>query len=116
MLISKSRMLRTLYFLIVAALIPRIHAAMVDPIQQPDGTLQLTSPSEFIATIIKYAIGIAGILGVIGITWGGIQMILSVGEEEKQKKAKFMMIYSVLWVIIAGLAYSIVTILSSVKL
>lgn len=88
---------------------------MIDPIQQPDGTLTITTPSEFVATIIKYAIGIAWILWVIGITWGGIQMILSVGDDEKQKKARYMLIYSVLWVIIAGLAYSIVTILSSVK-
>jgi hypothetical protein len=49
-------------------------------------------------------------------TWWGIQMILSVGEDEKQKKAKFMLIYSVVWVIVAGLAYSIVTIISSLRI
>ncbi len=55
-------MIRTLFFIIFATSASYIHAAMVDPIQQPDGTLEISTPSEFIATIIKYAIGIAGIL------------------------------------------------------
>ena len=108
-------MLRTIFFIIFAGFTEILHAAIVDTIQQPRGTIELNSPSELIATIIQYAIGIAGILWVIGITWWGIQMILSVGEDEKQKKARYILIYSVLGVIIAGLAYSLVTILSSVK-
>jgi len=52
-------MIRTLFFIILASSASFIHAAMIDPIQQPDGTLTITTPSEFVATIIKYAIGIA---------------------------------------------------------
>jgi hypothetical protein len=62
-------MFQKLFFLILATFAPLLHAALIDPIQQPDKTITLTTPSEFIATIIKYAIGIAGILGVIGMTW-----------------------------------------------
>lgn len=109
-------MIRKLFFIILALSAPYLHADMVDNIQQPDGTITFSSPSLLVATVIKYAIGVAGILWVIGITWWGIQMILSVGDDEKQKKAKYMLIYSVVWVIIAWLAYSLVTVLSSVQL
>ena len=40
--------------------------------------IQPGSPSTIISSIITYGIGIAGILGVIGITWGGITMIMAV--------------------------------------
>jgi hypothetical protein len=38
-------------------------------IKQPNGTVGFTGVGTFIASIIAYAIGFAGILGVIGITW-----------------------------------------------
>lgn len=109
-------MFQRLFFLILAFLAPVLHADMVSNIQQPKDTISFTSPSELVVLVIRYTIGIAGILWVIGITWWGIQMILSVGEDEKQKKARYMIIYSVLWVIIAWLAYSVVNVLSSVQL
>jgi hypothetical protein len=80
-------MFQRLFFLILAFLAPVLHADMVDNIQQPKDTISFTSPSELVVLVIRYTIGIAGILWVIGITWWGIQMILSVGEDEKQKKS-----------------------------
>jgi hypothetical protein len=85
-------------------------------IARPDGVINVTSPVSLTAGIITYAIGIAAVLGVIGITWWGIQMILSVGEDEKLKKWRYIVIYSVLGVVLAGLAYSIVNIVGNVKL
>jgi hypothetical protein len=55
-------MIRNFFFIILALSAPYLHAAMVDTIQQPDGTITLSSPSELVVTVIKYAIGIAGIL------------------------------------------------------
>lgn len=85
-------------------------------IQQPSGTISADTPSTLIASLIAYAIGIAAILGVIGVTWGGIQMILSAGDDEKHKKGKNTIIYSLIGVGLAGLAYGIVTIISSLKI
>lgn len=67
---------------------------------------------ETVAGIIAYGIGIAAILWVIAVTWAGIQMFLSVGEEAKFAKAKEMLIYSLIGVGISGLAYLIVTVVS----
>ena len=66
------------------------------------------NPIKFLSAVIAYAIGLAGVLGVIGITWWGIQMVLSTGEDEKLKKARYMLIYSMIGVLLAGLAYLIV--------
>lgn len=86
-------------------------------IDQPPGTIDVTgNVTTMIASIIKYGIGIAGILGVIGITWWGIQMVLSVGEDEKMKKARHIVIYSIVGVVLAGLAYSIVNLIWNVRI
>ena len=85
-------------------------------IKRPEWTVGFTGVGTFIANIIAYAIGFAGILGVIGITWWGIQMILSTGNDEKLKKWRFIMIYSIVWVILAGLAYGIVNIVGELKI
>lgn len=86
-------------------------------INQPGWTIDAPDNiSTLIANIIKYGIGIAGILGVIGITWWGIQMVLSVWEDEKMKKARHIVIYSIVGVIVAGLAYGIVNLIWNVKI
>ncbi len=86
-------------------------------IEQPPWTIDVTgNVASMIATIIKYGIGIASILWVIGITWWGIQMVLSVGEDEKMKKARHIVIYSIVGVIVAGLAYGIVNLIWNVKI
>lgn len=68
----------------------------VADIQSPSSILiSVGDSSTVIAKIISYGIGIAAILGVIGMTWAGIQMILAAGDDEKVKKAKNMIIYSI---------------------
>jgi hypothetical protein len=42
-------------------------------------------------------------------------MILSSGEEEKMKKARYILIYSLIGVLVAGLAYGVVDIVSRFK-
>ncbi len=50
------------------------------------------------------------------ITWASIQMILSVGEDEKIKKARYMIIYAIIGLVIAGLAYGIVKFMTNLNL
>ena len=78
----------------------------------PDKIVMLDNPMTFLWNLVAYAIGIAGVLGVIGVTWWGIQMILSSGEDEKMKKARYILIYSLIGVLVAGLAYGVVDVVS----
>jgi hypothetical protein len=57
-----------------------------------------------------------GVLAVLSITWAGIQLIMSVGDEEKMKKSRKTIIYSFIGVILSGLAYGIVTLLTNIRL
>ncbi len=74
--------------------------------------VEVKNPMTFLWNLIAYAIGIAGVLAVIGVTWWGIQMILSSGEDEKMKKARYILIYSLIGVLVAGLAYGVVDVVS----
>lgn len=71
---------------------------------------------ETIGGIIAYGIGLTAILAVIAVTWAGIQMLLSVGDEGKFSKAREMLIYALVGVGLSGLAYLIVRVLSSIDL
>lgn len=75
----------------------------------------LQNSGAFIAEIIRYTIGVVGILAIIAVTWSAILMFLSVGEEDKFKKARTIMITSLIGVAIAGLAYAIVNLITHIK-
>jgi hypothetical protein len=61
-------MIRTFLFFIL--LLSARWTSAVGYIEQPRGTVGVTgNPSSLVASIITYAIGLAAILGVIGITW-----------------------------------------------
>jgi Type IV secretion system pilin len=66
------------------------------------------TPGEMIARIIAYMISITGVLAVIAATYAGLQMMMTSGDDEKQKKATKMLIYAFVGLVIAGLAYTIV--------
>jgi Type IV secretion system pilin len=66
------------------------------------------APGEMIARIIAYMISITGVLAVIAATYAGLQMMMTSGDDEKQKKATKMLIYAFVGLVIAGLAYTIV--------
>jgi Type IV secretion system pilin len=105
-------------FVIINILPARVEAAVVDLVTsavQPYGVIA-KPPLDIVSNIIAYSIGIAAILWVIGITWWGIEMVLSSGEDEKLKKGKYIMIYSIVGVVLAGLAYSIVTLMGNLRI
>jgi hypothetical protein len=65
--------------------------------------------------IIAYFISLTAVLAILGVTWGAIKMILAAGEDEKVKKWRLMIIYSFVWLIVSGLAYSVVTVITQLK-
>jgi hypothetical protein len=68
-----------------------------------------------ITTIINVLIGVLGIVAVIVIIFAGIQFVTSSGDAQKVAKAKNTILYGVIGLLIALLAYPIVNfVLSSV--
>jgi hypothetical protein len=106
--------MRRIFFFILLFSLPISTFAVADiPIVYP-GNLNLipdiakVTPSEMIARIIVYMISITGVLAVMAATYAGMQMMMTSGDDEKQKKATKMLIYAFTGLVIAGLAYTIV--------
>ena len=71
---------------------------------------QLPSRINNIITIVATSVGI---LAVLVIVIGGQRYLVSGGDPGKIKQAKDMILYAVIALIVAGLAYAIVTFISS---
>ncbi|MDD4151013.1 MAG: hypothetical protein PHR68_00130 [Candidatus Gracilibacteria bacterium] len=67
---------------------------------------------RIITTIIKYT----AVIAVISIIISGIMYMLSFGREDKAKKAKSWIIYSLVGVLISVSAYAIINLINSIKL
>ena len=65
--------------------------------------------------IIKEAIKYVGLIAIVAISWGGIQFLTSMGNDEKVKHAKQTIIYSLVGVVLSVLAYTIIDIVNSLK-
>ncbi len=68
-----------------------------------------------VQTIINVIIGVLGLVAVIVIVLGGVNFTMSQGDPAKTKKAKDTILYGVIGLMVALLAYAIVNfVLSSV--
>lgn len=61
-----------------------------------------------VTNIINVVIGIVGLIAVVMIIVGGVQYTLSAGDSGKVKKAKDTILYGIIGLIIALLAFAIV--------
>lgn len=64
-------------------------------------------------TIINVVIGIIGFVAVIVIIFGGVQYTTSAGDSGKVKKAKDTIMYGIIGLVVALMAYSIVNFILS---
>ena len=71
----------------------------------PLGELTMT---QIIANVIKFVLGIVGVLALIMIIYGGITWMTSGGNIEQVKKGKNTLVWAVLGLAVVFLAYSLV--------
>lgn len=91
-----------------------------DSLPQPD-TLGLPFESVEVATtpivkIIKESIKYVGLLAILALSWGGLQFLTSMGNDEKVKHAKHTIIYALVGVILSVIAYAIIDIVNSLRI
>ncbi len=68
---------------------------------------------DIIGNIIALMIQYTAVIAVIAVMIGGIMYLISGGEEEKISRAKKVIIWALVGVIISVLAYSIIEILNN---
>lgn len=69
---------------------------------------QLTGPNSYLTSIINLLLYIAGAVAVIVIIVGGIRYITSTGDAMRIKQAKDTILYGIVGLVIALIAYAIV--------
>jgi len=72
----------------------------------------ITAATNITATMIKFV----AVFAVIALMISGIMYMLSEGEEEKTKKAKNWIIWSLVWVVLSTSAYYIVWVINNAKI
>lgn len=73
----------------------------------PGGTTSSSLP-EVIKTILNIMLYIIGVLCVIMIIYGGISYVISAGAADKVKRARDTIVYSVVGLVVAIIAFAIV--------
>ena len=63
---------------------------------------------DTVGTVINVATGIVGFVAVVILIYGGVQYTLSAGDSAKVKRAKDTIMYGVIGLVIAILAFAIV--------
>ncbi len=71
------------------------------------GAIKTDPLAAYAGTIVKAILGLVGVIFVILIIWGGMIWMLSAGDSSKISKAKSMITWAVLGLIIIFAAYSI---------
>lgn len=82
-------------------------------LEQPfGGEATITSLSQYIQTIYKFALGIVGIIAVVLIMFGGLRWVAAAGNESTIGEAKEMIVSAVTGLVIALLSYIILLTIS----
>ncbi len=87
----------------------------INMVQASSGGTGITNPltgvntiPELVAKVLSAVIGLIGILAVASFVYGGILYLTSAGNEEQSNKAKKVLGYSVMGLIVSILSYVIV--------
>lgn len=77
--------------------------------QPPDIGVSKTPLPAMILQLVNYALGLVGVLALGFIVFGGFLYITAHGEAQQIEKAKGIIIYSVIGIIVIGVAAALVT-------
>lgn len=99
----------------LALLGANVSAAPINPVNEATkgvtkagGSPQSGSFAELIQSVIQILLFVIGAVSVIMIIIGGIEYVTSAGDPAKTKKAKDTVLYSIVGLVVALLAYAIV--------
>lgn len=92
---------------LIQFLLPSVHASgFTDPL---DGT----SVETMLIFLIKFILGFVGLLALAGIVYGGIRIIISVGNEQGIAQGKKIVFWSIAGLVIIALSALIVNLVAN---
>lgn len=72
------------------------------------GGISFVGPRATILTIIKTVLNLVAIIALAVVIWAGVSYVISLGNEDKVKKAKMMLLYAIIGLVIIGVAIIVV--------
>ncbi|MGL5831215.1 MAG: pilin [Candidatus Altimarinota bacterium] len=97
-------------------IIPAQNQEIKLPHQTGEGSQDNFLINQFLPSIAATIISITGGLALVFVVFNGIRMIASGGNPEQFAKAKEGLIWALAGVVIAGLSFAIVAIISSIRI
>lgn len=91
-----------------ALAVPAVVAAQYTSPESPGGVPDGGDASQLIMNIVKWLLGFVGALAVLMIVVAGIIYITAAGDEGRVDSAKRYLLYAIVGLIVAILAYAIV--------
>lgn len=70
--------------------------------------LRFSNVYDLLANVTKWILGLVGFVALLSLVWGGTLYIISFGDEAGLKKAKTIIIWSIVGLIVILLAFFIV--------
>ena len=116
---KKERKMRTVIVFCATALLllfSSIHTALADFVM-PEAPVG--APENFDSAILNatnWILGFVGALAVLALIWGGISYLTSAGDEERARTGKQTIKYALMGLVIAGIAYALVSVVVSTVL
>ncbi len=74
-------------------------------LQNPLGT---TDPNELISNIIRVVLGVVAILALVIIVYGGIEILISAGNEDRVKRGRDSLMWAFIGLLIVFGSYGII--------
>ncbi len=78
-----------------------------------DAGFQITDPSKLIAGLLRFTLGIVGLLVFIYLIWGGIEWLTAGGDKSKTESARTKITNAIIGLAIVASAFAISVILSN---
>lgn len=75
--------------------------------QISNGVLPKTSVPQLIGNVIKIILGLSGIVTLVFIIWGGVEIMFAQGKPDAMKNAKNRIVTACIGIIIISIAYGI---------
>lgn len=92
--------------------VPFFVAAAVPAPAQFQNPLGGTTIYSLLGKVIGFLLGLVGLLAMLALVWGGIQFIISFGDETKLKSAKQIVYAAISGLLVVTLSYLIIRVVT----
>jgi len=96
------------YYSLVGWFLPIAALADTLGLSNADVGLSKSSLVDMIANIVKTGLTLVGAIALAMLVYGGFMYVTAAGDDSQIKKAKNIIVYAIIGIIVIGLAYSLV--------